>query len=98
MNNKHIFYCKDFIVGTVFVQSDGQIKYFFGCEAARNNGTVIRGSEIKLLCDLFYQVILRNSKHSNSHERLGQNFSCQYQYNINQKSDENKENYLFGDN
>ena len=68
MNNKHIFYCQDLIEGTIFVQSDGQIKYFFGCEAERNNGTVIRGSEIKLLCDLFYQVILRNSKRSNTRE------------------------------
>ena len=68
MNNKHIFHCKDLIEGTIFVQSDGQIKYFFGCEAERNNGTVIRGSEIKLLCDLFYQVILRNSKRSNTRE------------------------------
>ena len=28
----------------------------------------------------------------------GQNFSLQYQYNINQISDENKEKYQFGDN
>ena len=26
------------------------------------------------------------------------NFSPQYQHNINQKSDENKEKYIFGDN
>ena len=35
---------------------------------------------------------------SNSHEWLRQNFSLQYQYNINQISDENKEQYQFGDN
>ena len=34
----------------------------------------------------------------NSHEWPRQNFSLQYQYNINQISDENKEKYQFGDN
>ena len=34
---------------------------------------------------------------SNSHEWPRQNFSLQYQYNINQMSDENKEKYKFGD-
>ena len=34
----------------------------------------------------------------NSHEWPRQNFSLQYQYNINQISDENKEKYKFGDN
>ena len=34
----------------------------------------------------------------NSHERPRKNFSLQYKYNINQKSDENKEKYQFGDN
>ena len=33
-----------------------------------------------------------------SHEWPRQNFSFQYQYNINQTRDENKENYQFGDN
>ena len=35
---------------------------------------------------------------SYSHEWLRQNFSLQYQYNINQISDENKKQYQFGDN
>ena len=34
----------------------------------------------------------------NFHKWLRQNFSLQYQYNINQISDENKEKYQFGDN
>ena len=34
----------------------------------------------------------------NSHEWPRQNFSLQYQYNINQISDENKEKHQFGDN
>ena len=34
----------------------------------------------------------------NSHEWPRQNFSLQYQYNVNQTSDENKEKYQFGDN
>ena len=33
----------------------------------------------------------------NSHEWPRQNFSLQYQYNIDQTSDENKENYQLGD-
>ena len=33
-----------------------------------------------------------------SHDWPRQNFSLQYQYNINQISDENKEKYQFGDN
>ena len=32
------------------------------------------------------------------HTCLQTEFSSQYQYNINQKSDENKEKYQFGDN
>ena len=34
----------------------------------------------------------------NSHEWPRQNFSLQYQYNVNQISDENKEKYQLGDN
>ena len=34
----------------------------------------------------------------NSHEWPRQNFSLQYQYNIDQTSDENKEKYSLGDN
>ena len=34
----------------------------------------------------------------NSHERLRQNFSLKFLYNINQMSDENKEKYQCGDN
>ena len=34
----------------------------------------------------------------NFHEWPRQNFSLQYQYNVNQVSDENKENYQFRDN
>ena len=34
----------------------------------------------------------------NSHERSRQNFSIQYQYNIKQISDENKEKYQFANN
>ena len=34
----------------------------------------------------------------NSHERSRQNFSIQYQYNIKQISDENKEKYQFVNN
>ena len=34
----------------------------------------------------------------NSHEWLRHSFSLQYQYNINQKRDMNKEKYQFGDN
>ena len=33
----------------------------------------------------------------NSHKWPRQNFSLQYQYNIKQTSDENKENYQWGD-
>ena len=33
----------------------------------------------------------------NSHKWSRQNFSSEYQYNINQISDENKEKYKFGD-
>ena len=33
----------------------------------------------------------------NSHEWPWQNFSLQYQYNIKQTSDENKEKYQLGD-
>ena len=42
--------------------------------------------------------IWNKSEPFNSHEWPRQNFSLQYQYNINQISDENKEKYQFGDN
>ena len=32
-----------------------------------------------------------------SHDWSRENFSLQYQYNINQKSDESKDKYQFGD-
>ena len=43
-------------------------------------------------------VLVRYLLTLNSHEWPGQNFSLQYQYNINQISDKYKEKYKFGDN
>ena len=43
-------------------------------------------------------ILSTELKPFNSHEWPRQNFSLQYQYNINQISDENKEKYQFGDN
>ena len=40
---------------------------------------------------------LRMTLTFNSHKWPGQNFSLQYQYNIKQTSDENKEKYQWGD-
>ena len=53
-----------------------------------------------LLERLFFVLFkwFRSSLNFNSHEWPGQNFSLQYQYNINQISDENIEKYQFGDN
>ena len=43
-------------------------------------------------------ILSTELKPFNSHERPRQNFSLQYQYNINQMSDENKEKYQYGNN
>ena len=50
-----------------------------------------------LLWYFFFYVYYKNWP-CNSHEWPRQNFSLQYWYNVNQTSDENKENYQFGDN
>ena len=43
-------------------------------------------------------ILSTELKPFNSHEWPRQNFSLQYQYNINQISDENKEKYQYGNN
>ena len=52
----------------------------------------------KIVEELRLEVIHWSHLTLNSHEWPRQNFSLQYQHNINQISDENKEKYQFGDN
>ena len=44
------------------------------------------------------QYLYQQTLPFHSHEWPRQNFPLQYQYNINQLSDENKEKYQFGNN
>ena len=58
-------------------------------------------TQFEKLCKLSKFKIIRKMvsfNPFNSHEWPRQNFSLQYQYNIDQTSDENKEKYSLGDN
>ena len=63
--------------------------------------TTLRSSNKPFTMSLYQKVHLQRQKWVpwllNSHEWPKQNFSLQYQYNIKQTSDENKEKYQSGD-
>ena len=82
------------------IQTMNEVKdslWKWGCLRIRISNTDCKSSRWKIQAELS-TFIDWEFKLFNSHEWPRHNFSLQYQYNINQISDENTEKYQFGDN